>query len=63
MLHSIRFTASPALAALKYVNKGDTNKGGEPSLSVRRWVREGRGVLFLPYQAGQIAALRDLIAT
>jgi type IV secretory pathway TraG/TraD family ATPase VirD4 len=63
MLHSIRGTASPALAALKYVNKGDTNKGGAPSLSVRRWAREGRGILFLPYQAGQIAALRDLIAT
>jgi type IV secretory pathway TraG/TraD family ATPase VirD4 len=26
-------------------------------------VREGRGVLFLPYQADQIAALRGLIAT
>jgi type IV secretory pathway TraG/TraD family ATPase VirD4 len=63
MLHSIRGTASPALAALKYVNKGHTNKGAEPALSVRRWVREGRGVLFLPYQASQIAALRDLIAT
>jgi type IV secretory pathway TraG/TraD family ATPase VirD4 len=58
MFHSIRSTASPALAALKYAKKG-----GEPPLSVRRWVREGRGVLFLPYQAGQIAALRDLIAT
>jgi len=26
-------------------------------------VREGRGVLFLPYEVGQIAALQDLIAT
>lgn len=32
------------------------------ALSVRRWVREGRGVLFLPYRAGQIAALRQLIS-
>jgi type IV secretory pathway TraG/TraD family ATPase VirD4 len=58
MFHSIRGTASPALAALKYVKKANA-----PPLSVRQWVREGRGVLFLPYTAGQIAALRDLIAT
>jgi type IV secretory pathway TraG/TraD family ATPase VirD4 len=58
MFHSIRGTASPALSALKYVKKGSA-----PPLSVRHWVREGRGVLFLPYTAGQIAALRDLIAT
>ena len=30
---------------------------------MRQWVREGRGVLFLPYQAEQIAALKSLIAT
>ncbi len=58
MFHSIRGTASPALAALKYVKKH-----GALPLSVRQWVRQGRGVLFLPYTAGQIAALRDLIAT
>ena len=58
MFHSIRGTASPALAALKHVRSG----GGRP-FAVRRWIREGRGVLFLPYKAGQIAALRDLIAT
>jgi hypothetical protein len=28
-----------------------------------RWIREGSGVLFLPYQASQIAALKNLIAT
>src|ERR1039457_1076711 len=30
---------------------------------VHVWIREGRGVLFLPYSAGQIAALKNLIAT
>ena len=30
---------------------------------MRQWVREGSGVLFLPYQAEQIAALESLIAT
>ena len=43
MLHSIRGTATPALAGLKYAK----NAKGVP-LSIRKWVREGRGVLFLP---------------
>jgi type IV secretory pathway TraG/TraD family ATPase VirD4 len=58
MLHSIRGTATPVLNSLKYA-KGSR---GNP-LSIRRWVREGKGVLFLPYKAGQIAAVRQLIAT
>jgi len=32
-------------------------------LSIRRWIREGRGVLFLPYSANEIAALQTLIST
>ena len=31
-------------------------------MSVRDWVRQGRGVLFLPYQADQITALRSIIS-
>jgi type IV secretory pathway TraG/TraD family ATPase VirD4 len=31
-------------------------------LSVKQWIREGKGVLFLPYKAGEIAALRNLIS-
>jgi type IV secretory pathway TraG/TraD family ATPase VirD4 len=58
MFQSIRSTASPALAALKHLSGGTG-----PGFGVRRWVREGKGVLFLPYKAGQIAALRDLIAS
>jgi type IV secretory pathway TraG/TraD family ATPase VirD4 len=58
MFHSIRGTAAPALAALKFVEHP-----GARRLSLRRWVREGRGVLFLPYHAGEIAALRSLLAT
>jgi type IV secretory pathway TraG/TraD family ATPase VirD4 len=30
--------------------------------SVRDWIRAGRGALFVPYRAGQIAALRSIIA-
>jgi type IV secretory pathway TraG/TraD family ATPase VirD4 len=31
--------------------------------SLRDWVKSGQGVLFLPYQADQIAALRSIIST
>ena len=58
MFGSLRSVASNAIAALEYVN---AQQG--PSFSVRQWVREGKGVLFLPYQAEQIAALKSLIAT
>lgn len=58
MFRAARGTATPVFNALKYA-KG---AGGVP-LSVRHWIREGRGVLFLPYQAGQIAALKNRIAT
>jgi type IV secretory pathway TraG/TraD family ATPase VirD4 len=58
MFHSIRGTASPALAALKHIKSQRTTP-----FAIRRWIRDGKGVLFLPYQAGQIAALRDLVST
>jgi type IV secretory pathway TraG/TraD family ATPase VirD4 len=58
MFRAARGTATPVFSALKYAK----SSRGSP-LSVRRWVREGRGVLFLPYQASQIAALKNLIAT
>jgi hypothetical protein len=35
---------------------------GAAPLSVRQWVQNGKGVLFIPYQAGQIAALRSTIS-
>jgi type IV secretory pathway TraG/TraD family ATPase VirD4 len=58
MLGSIRSIAGSATAALEHVQRQRT-----ACFSVRRWVREGRGVLFVPYSAGQIAALRSIIAT
>lgn len=30
---------------------------------MREWVKSGKGVLFLPYQADQIAALKSIIST
>ena len=57
MLDSIRSVASSAVGALQYVAQQRA-----PSLAVRQWVRDGEGVLFIPYRAGQIAALRSSIS-
>ena len=57
MFGSIRSVAASSSAALEHVGSQRSR-----AFSVRDWVREGRGVLFLPYQAGQIAALRAVIA-
>ncbi len=59
MFDSIRSVTSSAVAALAYVSR---QQGGAP-LSVRRWTQgERRGVLFIPYRAGEIAALRSVIS-
>jgi type IV secretory pathway TraG/TraD family ATPase VirD4 len=58
MFGSIRSVAGSALTALEYI----ASQRGRP-FSVREWVRNGRGVLFLPYRATQIAALHSIIAT
>jgi type IV secretory pathway TraG/TraD family ATPase VirD4 len=67
MFESIRSVTSSAVGALDYVAR----QRSEP-VSVRQWVRGAgppqtqepgaRGVLFLPYRAGQIAALRSTIS-
>ena|SRR2546426_1756205 len=57
MFGSIRSVTGSAIAALEYIQAQRTE-----AFSVRDWVRGGRGVLFIPYQAGQIAALRTVIA-
>jgi type IV secretory pathway TraG/TraD family ATPase VirD4 len=57
MFGSIRSVLLSAIAAVDHIR----HQRAVP-FSVRRWVREGRGVLFIPYRAGQIAALRSIIA-
>jgi type IV secretory pathway TraG/TraD family ATPase VirD4 len=57
MLGSIRSVMLSAMAGLEHVRA----QRAMP-LSVRRWVHGGSGALFIPYRAGQIAALRGLIA-
>jgi len=68
MFDSIRSVTSSALGALEYIAAQDPHARG---FSVREWVREGTageagrassGVLFIPYEAGQIAALRSPIS-
>ena len=58
MFGSIRSVTASAVAALEYIQA----QRAVP-FSVREWVNAGRGVLFIPYQARQLAALRSIIAT
>ncbi len=58
MFGSVRAVAVSRLAPLLYVREQRA-----PAISVRDWVEHGRGVLFLPYRADQIAALRLLVST
>ena len=57
MFGSIRSVAGSAAAALEYIQQQRAT-----AFSVRDWVESGPGVLFIPYQARQIAALRSIIA-
>jgi len=57
MLASILGTLAPAVAHLKVMGIA---KG--PPFSIRRWIREGRGSLWMPYAANQISALRGLVS-
>jgi type IV secretory pathway TraG/TraD family ATPase VirD4 len=59
MFGSIRSVAGSAMAALEYIQ---TQRAA--GFSVREWVRSRAhpGVLYIPYKAAQIAALRSMIA-
>jgi Type IV secretion-system coupling protein DNA-binding domain len=57
MLDSIRSVLGSAVGALQHVARQESRP-----LSVKHWVRSGNGVLFIPYRAGQIAALRTTIS-
>src|SRR4029077_20272079 len=61
MFDSIRSVTSSAVSALEYVSRQRS-----APLSVRGWVSNTQGpaggVLFMPYRAGQIAALRSPIS-
>jgi type IV secretory pathway TraG/TraD family ATPase VirD4 len=57
MFSSIRSVTASALAAFPYIDEQTS-----APMSVREWVKTGRGTLFIPYRADHIAPLRDLIA-
>jgi hypothetical protein len=58
MFDSIRSVTSAAIGSLEYIAQ---HKG--TGFSIRSWVADDRrGVLFMPYSAGQIAALRSTIS-
>jgi type IV secretory pathway TraG/TraD family ATPase VirD4 len=59
---AVRAVANTHLSALEHI----ANQRSGTILSVRDWVRRGQGrggVLFLPYRANEIAALRSIIST
>jgi type IV secretory pathway TraG/TraD family ATPase VirD4 len=60
MFGSIRSVTGSAIAAFEYIER---QRGR--LFSVREWVqaRGSNGLLFIPYRAGQIAALRSMIST
>jgi type IV secretory pathway TraG/TraD family ATPase VirD4 len=57
LFQGARSTVTAAVKSLDFVRTQQT-----PLVSVREWVRTGRGVLFLPYQADQISALKAIIS-
>jgi type IV secretory pathway TraG/TraD family ATPase VirD4 len=57
MLDSIRSVLTSAIEPLQHVAQQQSRP-----LSVKEWVRSGSGVLFIPYRANQIAALRSMVS-
>ena len=56
---AVRAIANTHLSALEHI----AHQTSRETLSVREWIRTGRGVLFLPYRANEIATLRTIIST
>ena len=57
---AVRAVANTHLAALEHI----ATQNSKTTVSVRQWIkRRTPGVLFLPYQANEIATLRSLIST
>ena len=60
MFHSLQSVTSSAVESLQYIAEQQA-----PLFSIREWIDRGPrggGVLFIPYRAGQIAALRSSIS-
>ena len=59
-LESVQSVTIQHLSAIEHLARQPEKEG--PALSVRNWIREGRGVLFLPYHANEIASLSNVIS-
>jgi type IV secretory pathway TraG/TraD family ATPase VirD4 len=57
LFQGARSTVTAAVKSLDFVRSQQTSP-----FSVREWVKSGRGVLFLPYQADQISALKAILS-
>ena len=57
-LQSVQSVTGQHLDGIQYLARQSAGH----ALSIKRWIREGRGVLFLPYSANEIASLRHLIS-
>lgn len=57
LFQGARSTVTVAVRSLDFVRR---QTGA--SVSVREWIKAGRGVLFLPYQADQISAMKTIIS-
>ncbi len=57
LFQGTRSTVTAAVKSLDFVRR----QSG-PLVSVREWIKSGSGVLFLPYQADQISALKTIIS-
>ena len=58
-LHSVQSVTNQHLGVIEHVARQSEGN----LLSVRQWIRAGKGVLFLPYHANEIASLSHLIST
>jgi hypothetical protein len=57
LFQGARSTVTAAVKSLDFVRAQK-----RALFSVREWIKSGQGVLFLPYQADQIAALKAIIS-
>ena len=57
-LQSVQSVANHHLSGIEHLARQTEG----PLFSVRQWIREGTGVLFLPYHANEIASLSNLIS-
>jgi hypothetical protein len=58
LFDSLRSMGSALMAPIEHLTRQISGR----KVSVRKWIREGKGALFLPYRAREVATLRGLIS-